>query len=290
MLIYPTTDPRRFDSRLYKGGDGGAGQMRADEEARQRRVQAATDTINSYFGKGGTTAAPTREQFTTKPMLFGSMNSTMEDSGLGVQNSGPVFDEAGYTAAMAAWRAQQERAGTAGAQREAMYQDISDATRDVAVRDLDQQHTQASNQNLFGLARAGLLGGSVDAESGADLTRRYGEGQIRATAAGQTAAADLRSVDEKTRQNLISLAQSGLDTGTAAAMASGQIAAATDAARGATSAANVGRLFDDMGQAYLQNQVLKARTQNTPAYGSAPGQYGSNLFTGSQYGGTVRKG
>ena len=80
MLIYPTTDPRRFDSRLYKGGDGGAGQMRADEEERQRRVQAATATINSIFDPNG---------------------------------------------------------------RKAMYDDIGDATRDVAMRDLDQQHTQA---------------------------------------------------------------------------------------------------------------------------------------------------
>lgn len=226
MLIYPRSDPRRYDSRLYKGGDGGAGQMRADEQERQRKVQAAVDTINSTFNGSG---------------------------------------------------------------REAMYDDISNATRDVAMRDLDQQHTQASKQNLFGLARAGLLGGSVDAESGADLARRYGEGSIRATAAGQGAAADLRAVDERTRQSLIGLSESGMDTGTAAMMASGQMAAATDAARSASASANVGRLFDDLGQAYLQNQVLKARTA-APAAGSTPGQYSSNLFTGSQYGGTVRRG
>ncbi len=225
-LIYPPHDPRRHDSRHYKGGDGGAGQMRADEQERQRKVQAAVEAINTTFNGDG---------------------------------------------------------------RQAMYDDISGATRDVAMRDLDQQHTQASKQNLFGLARAGLLGGSVDAESGADLERRYGEGAIRATAAGQGAAADLRSVDERTRQNLIGLAETGMDTGTAAAMASGQMAAATDAARSASTTASVGRLFDDLGQAYLQNQVLKARTAPaTP--GSTPGQYSSNLFTGSQYGGTVRRG
>ncbi len=225
MLIHPTSDPRRYDKRLYKGGDGGAAQMRADEQERQRKVQAAVDTINSTFNGSG---------------------------------------------------------------RQAMYDDIAGATRDVATRDLDRQFTQASNQNLFGLARSGLLGGSVDAESGADLATRYGEGQIRATAAGQSAAADLRSVDERTRQNLVSLAQSGLDTGTAATMASGQMAAATDAARSASSSASVGRLFDDLGQAYLQNQVLRARTQATTP-GSTPGQYSSNLFTGNRYGGTVRQ-
>jgi hypothetical protein len=208
------------------GGDGGAGQMRADEAERQRKVQMAVDTVNSTFNGSG---------------------------------------------------------------RQAMYKDVQDATRDVAVRDLDKQFTQASNQNLFGLARNGLLGGSVDAESGADLATRYGEGQIRATAAGQGAAADLQSVDERTRQNLVSLAQSGMDTGTAASMASGQMAAAADAARATSQASTVGRLFDDMGQAYLTNQQLKARF---PAGGttstSTPGVY-SNLFAGSSYGGTVRK-
>lgn len=286
MLIYPTTDPRRYDSRLFKGGDGGAGQMRADEMERQKRVQAAMDTINSYFGKGGGPAAPTREQFTSNPAASVVANQ-VAGSGMDLFIS-PAFDEAGYNAAMAAWRAQQERAGSAGAAREAMYREVQDATRDVATRDLDQQFTHASNQNLFGLARAGLLGGSVDAEAGADLTRRYGEGQMRATAAGQSAAADLRSVDEKTRQNLLSLAQSGIDTGTAATMASGQIAAATDAARSATQGATVGRLFDDMGQAYLQNQVLKARTQQQPGYGSQPSQYSSNLWGSKPYAGTVR--
>ncbi|MBX3610395.1 MAG: hypothetical protein KF871_10925 [Hydrogenophaga sp.] len=226
MLIYPPQDPRCRDRRLYKGGDGGAAQMRADEEARQRRVQAAVDTVNGVFGGSG---------------------------------------------------------------RQAMYDDIKNATKDVAMRDLDQQHTQASKQNLFGLARAGLLGGSVDAESGADLARRYGEGQIRATAAGQNAAADLQSVDEKTRQNLVSLAQSGIDTGTAATLASGQMVAATDAARSTAQSANVGRLFDDMAQAYLQNQVLKARAQATSQSGSSPSSYGSNLFTGNPYSGTVRR-
>lgn len=224
MLIYPTTDPRRHDSRLYKGGDGGAGQARADEQERQRKVQASVDAINTTFKQPG---------------------------------------------------------------RQAMYDDIQGATRDVAVRDLDKQFSQASNQNLFGLARSGLLGGSVDAEAGADLGTRYGEGQIRATAAGQGAAADLQSVDEKTRQNLISLAQSGLDTGTAASLAAGQMASAADTARSTSASANVGRLFDDMGQAYLTNQTLKARFPNGSPASSNPG-YFSNLFAGNSYGGTVR--
>ncbi len=225
MLIYPKTDPRRYDRRMFKGGDGGAADMQRQEAERQARVQAGVDSINSVFNL---------------------------------------------------------------ANRQAMYDDIQGATRDVATRDLDKQFTTASNQNIFGLARAGLLGGSVDAEAGGDLATRYGEGQIRATAAGQQAAADLQGVDEKTRQNLISLAQSGLDTGTAASMAAGQMTAAAEAARANSNTASVGRLFDDMSQAYLQNQVLRARQTGTTTSGSSSPGYFSNLFSGNSYGGTVR--
>jgi hypothetical protein len=284
MLIYLKSDPRHFDRRLFKGGDGGAGQMRADEQERQRKVQMAVDTVNAQFGHGSV-AAPSREQFTTTAPAPSIAGFDDEMAMLGVQAPAPTFDEAGFAAAMKQW---QDAQG-AGAKREAMYTDIQDATRDVATRDLDKQFTHASNQNLFGLARSGLLGGSVDAESGADLSTRYGEGQIRATAAGQGAAADLRSVDEKTRQNLISLAQSGMDTGTAASMASGQMAAAADTARATSQGASVGRLFDDMGQAYLTNQQLKARFPASTTQGSGTPGYSNNLFAPNSYSGTVRR-
>lgn len=194
------------------GGDGGSSQMRADEAARQQKIQSAVDAVNGQF---------------------------------------------------------------AGSGRNAMYTDIGDATKQVATRDLDRQFTQASKQNLFGLARAGLLGGSVDAEAGGDLQQRYGEGQIKATQAGEGAASDLKSTDEKTRQNLISLAQSGIDTGTAAQLASGQMSAAADSARANSGSATVGRLFDDLGQAYLQNTALRARYPN-----GLPAQSGGSMFSG----------
>jgi len=211
--------------RLYhKGGDGGAGQMRADEAARQQKIQAAVDAVNGKF---------------------------------------------------------------AGAGRDAMYTDIGDATTQVAKRDLDKQFTQASKQNLFGLARSGLLGGSVDAEASGELQQRYGEGKIKAEQAGVGAASDLQATDERTRQNLISLAQSGIDTGTAAQLASGQMSAAAEAAKAGTQQASVGRLFDDLSQAYLTNTAMKARyPSGLPAQQQGGMSFG-NLFSGKAYTGTV---
>lgn len=230
-LIYTRHDPRFYDRRLYKGGDGGAGQMRADEEDRQRKVQAAVDAINAKF------------------------NAT-EGFGIGF---GPVVAGKGPNA---------PTGGPPRMAREKLYDDLSGAVKETAMRDVDKQYTKASRANTFGLARAGLLGGSVDAEAGGELQTTYGEGKLKAAQAGMSAASDLRATDEKTRQNLISLAQSGMDVGTASSLAAGQMGAAAEVAKNNANAASVGSLFDGMSQAYLTNQMLKARQPGTAAPGA----------------------
>jgi len=286
-------DGRRL---LYKGGDGGAEDLRAQERARQAKVQAAVDAINGKFGiaPSSVTAvpAPTRAQFTTSatPEIPTQWVGVGREGGYwkpAVAGTPGGFDQAGFDAAMGAFTAKQTDVTSAKAARDAMYGDISDATEQTAMHDLDRQFTQAGNQNLFGLARSGLIGGSVDAESGGDLQQRYGEGKIKAHQAGVGAGADLRSVDEKTRQNLIGLAQSGIDTGTAASLAAGQSAAAADAAKANAAGASVGRLFDDLGQAYLTNRVNTARYPNGLPQQSTGSSFFGNLFTGKGYSGKV---
>lgn len=294
--------------RLYGGGggDGGAGQMRADEQERQRKVQMSVDAINRKFGVGGAGGvAPDREQFRVKspiggfPVMqqpagddIGRVWVEQGDSGGYWMTTGggaagapqPLYDDAAYNKAMAEWQGQQGEAERNKAAREAMYADIAGAVRDTAMRDLDRQYSQASRRNTFGLARSGLLGGSVDAESGGELATLYGEGKLKATQAGRQAGSDLRVSDEKTRQNLISLAQSGLDTGTASSLAAGQMGAAAELAKSQAAGASVGRLFDDLSQAYVTNQVMKARYPNgMPQQQSSPysyGGFGTNRYTG----------
>lgn len=295
-LIYTRHDPRFHDSRLYKGGDGGAQQMRDDEAARQQKVQSAVDAINAKFGqgRGAVSAAPDRTQFMrVAPVSFqatagSGMGESNDGTGGMVPVQGPaIFDEAGFNAAQKAFQDSQVDVSGAKAARDSMYGDIAGAVRDTAMRDLDHQYTTASNRNLFGLARSGLLGGSTDAESGAQLQELYGEGKLKAEQQGQQASADLRMQDEKTRQNLISLAQSGLDTGTAASLAEGQMASAADSAKGAAGGATVGRLFDDMSQAYVMNQMMKSRYPQGLPTAQAPAGYGNSLFGTNRYTGTI---
>lgn len=285
-----------LETRHFKGGDGGASDLRAQETERQAKVQAAVDAINRQFGKGPARAAPVIDQFTTAgtPAVAGRPGFwETVDSGDGTSQQWvpPVaeyggtaasVDQAGYDAAMAAWRAEQAAPST----RQALYDDVSGATRDVALRDVDRQFTQASKANKFGLARSGLLGGTVDAESGSDLAQRYGEGRIKAEQAGVNAAADLASTDEKTRQNLISLAQSGIDTGTASSLAAGQMAAAANSARSASAGASVGDLFSNLSQAYLQNRITTAGQTGQVRQPGGSNFFG-NLFSGRAYGGTT---
>lgn len=288
-----TADP--LDRRAYGGGgDGGMGQMRADEEARQRKVQAAVDAINAKFGYGqgrNVGPRPSREAFTT-PASPGGVVQVGTAWAPKEEYQAPTaggFNQAGYDAALAKWRQQSSAAkGEVNASkvaRNSMYAQIADAVKSTALRDLDRQYTKASQKNLFGLARSGLLGGSVDAESGGELQELYGEGQLKATQAGQQASSDLRGNDEQTRQRLIGLAQSGLDTGTAASMASAQMGAAADLARSQAAQATVGRLFDDLGQAYLTNQYMRSRyTPGVPGQPMNP--YGYSGFSSKNYVGT----
>jgi hypothetical protein len=289
MLIYTRHDPRFFDRRLHKGGDGGSAQMRSDELARQGKVQQAVDAINTKFGKGGQTLLDPNAYLAANPDVAAAVQAGKFTS------AQDHYDQYGRNENRQGGIGEDPSAATNATAREGMYSDISSAVRDQAMRDLDQQYTTASNRNTFGLARSGLMGGSVDAESGADLSRRYGEGEMKAEQAGLGAASDLRTQDEKTRQNLIGLAQSGLDTGTAASMASGQMAAAADSAKANAAGSSVGRLFDDLSQAYVNNQYMRTRYPTgmpmmpmAGGYGGSGYGYGSGAMT-SNYSGNVQR-
>jgi hypothetical protein len=143
--------------------------------------------------------------------------------------------------------------------RDALYTDQRQNVYDLNKREVDRQATEAERLNRFGLARTGLLGGSVNVDSVADLDRRTNEGLMRAGGIADQASADLKTADERTRSNLISLAQSGIDTGTAAQQALNGLEVNAANAAGARSGSTVGSLFNDLSQAYLMNQQNQGR-------------------------------
>lgn len=286
------------------GGDGGAGQREAE---RQARVAAATDQINRIFN-GEVLKTGTRYRKSVPQVFrFGASRSSSPSSYISedeyqslvtqknaqqpqVRNGpfGMVFSE-GFSDPTAGlvredytyWAKDPE------AQRQKLYDEQKAAVYELNTKEVDRQATEAERANRFGLARTGLLGGSADIDSNAELNRRTNEGLLRAGGIADQSAADLQAQDERTRANLISMAQSGIDTGTAASMALSGLSANANQAASARSGATVGGLFDDLSQAYLTNQIITGRNAAMTGYG----QNNVTATAGPQatYGGNVNK-
>jgi len=290
------------------GGDGGARQMEAD---RQARVRAAVDEINSIFNGDSRLQAtnqakvydPTRTYYTADGKVYTPPTQQVQSGRewvpdtAGGGESNPIGPEGWWkttyetvvdqNALMNAIRQGQLYEGIERTQqqdRNQMYDEQRQAVTDLNNRDVNRQFEDANRMNRFGLARAGLSGGAADIDSQAELIRRQNEGLIQAAGIGDTAASDLRNQDERTRQNLISMAQSGIDTGQAAQLALAGLDANAKSAMGARSAASVGRLFDDLSNAYLYQQQMQGARQGMAPYQQGR-QYGAgNIRSGGDAG------
>lgn len=226
------------------GGDPGA-EARRQEEERQARIKAATEEINAIFNN-----QVKKTRMVEKPNPL---------NGVFGMNVPPVMVEEAY------WEA-----GDPANSRDKLYAEQRSAVYDLNKREVDRQAAEAERLNRFGLARTGLLGGSVNVDSVADLDRRTNEGLMRAGGIADQASADLKTADERTRSNLISLAQSGIDTGTAAQQALKGLEVNAANAAGARAGSTVGNLFNDLSQAYLMNQQNQGRQSGM--------QYGNQWF------------
>lgn len=170
--------------------------------------------------------------------------------------------------------------------RSAQYQQQKQAVYDLNAKDVTRQFQEAERANRFGLARAGLMGGSADVDSNADLQRRTNEGLIKAAGVGDQAASDLQTSDERARQNLISMAQSGIDTGAAGQLALQQLDANSSSAASARAGATVGSLFNDMANAYLYGQQQQGVRAGLAPYANSTGTGNSTRTT---YSGTTNQ-
>lgn len=140
--------------------------------------------------------------------------------------------------------------------RTPMYDAYADDTFDLSKVALDDEQKYQGNQLGFGLARAGLSGGSTDIDKHADLANKYSFGLQQARGHADAAGDSLRGQDSSLKSSLMGLAASG-------AVDSGQIstigADALSAVNTTPSAmANPGQfylgLFDQIGSA--GNQMI----------------------------------
>ena len=143
--------------------------------------------------------------------------------------------------------------------REPQYAQFSQALRDRLNTQFNQQRAIATRQNKFALAKSGLTGGSAAVDAGRRLGREAQEGVINVERQAQGAAADLRSRDEQTRQQMIALAQSGTDIGNASQQTANMLSANLGSAQNIDLANRLGDVFGGTATAYRNAMDAAAR-------------------------------
>lgn len=311
MLIRNEFNGYSGDGRrtYFKGGDGGAGEARRQEEERQARINSAVRRINDIFDskpiRNGVNVATSIDRNKTYYDAQGNQINIPNQPRLGNDivgvdhKLGLLPPETQYNVGAKEYdlgaldkmfRDGQLFTGvqeTAPAKtRDQLYAEQKQAVFDINARDVNKQYQEAERQNRFGLARAGLMGGSADVDSNAQLQERTNEGLMKATGIADQAASDLKTADERSRQSLISMAQSGIDTGTAQGMALRNLDATAQSAQAQRQGATIGGLFNDLSQAYLMRQAA-----NGQRAGAAPWQQQGYVVSTPQqtYGGSTQR-
>jgi hypothetical protein len=245
------------------------------EQDRQKRIRQATDRINALFN-GGTSKVFDGNAYlkanpdVAKDSFWGSMPELHYEQFGQKEGRAPTYSTMTVDSNA----------------RQGLYDEQRDAVFDINKRDIDRQYEQAERNNRFGLARSGLFGGSADVDSNALLQRTENEGLLKAGGIADSAAADLKMSDERSRQNLTNMAQSGIDTGTLSNMGLNELSANKQGANAFRSGATIGNLFGDLGNAYLQNQQMQGLMAGMDKYTNPY----SKMSTRSTYGGDTYNG
>ena len=296
--------PRHKGEKLrpHKGGGGGDGGARQMEEERQARINAAVSQINNIFNNKvpeqrtrykGPLRTISEDEYkamvASEQKMLQQSTSQFNKTGLPINNALQEQNQMLQRLTSQMYRPETYTEfvdGDPANSREQMYTNQRQAVYDLNTRDVNRQAADAERLNRFALARNGLLGGSADVNSGFEINRMTNEGLMKAGGIADQAAADLRMSDERTRGNLISMAQSGIDTGTAQQMALSGLAANAEAAKSSAAAATVGDLFSGLSGAYMGNMynnaykagLDKSRMQQfTPGLGGVQSSYSGNV-------------
>lgn len=161
--------------------------------------------------------------------------------------------------------------------RQKQYDQLGADTTKYYTDDVNKQEAINARKLKFAMARSGLAGGSEQAYQGEQLGQDYQKALIAASRQGQTAEANLKSQDEQQRQNLINMAEAGLDAGTASNEATASLRNNLLSANASSTADSLGNMFGDFSNLYQSSQDQKAARQGQ-LYG-----YGS-LFSSPMYG------
>ena len=130
-----------------------------------------------------------------------------------------------------------------GEARKGQLSDFINALRGEFTTEAGRQKTLADRRAKFGLARSGLTGGSAAADLKVDIGRQFQTGLLESERLSQASLADLRAADQRSKLNLIGLAQGGASVSDAARNAATAIQSNIAGARAGTSVESLGDIF-----------------------------------------------
>jgi len=173
--------------------------------------------------------------------------------------------------------------------RTQQYADLAKTTTDYLTGDVNRQQTEAARKLQFAMARTGQAGGSQGAYQGKVLGQDYERALNKAAQAGYQAGAGLRQSDEASRQQLIGLAQTGIDTTTAAQEAARWTQSNLESSKANATANQMGDAFADLMDTYQNSQNAAQQRKGylygygsvyQPMYGLGSPNYGTGAAPG----------
>lgn len=108
-------------------------------------------------------------------------------------------------------------------QRNAGYETVRQNALGLALNDLSEQKNDAIRDTRFGLARAGLTGGSVDVDTNQNIADRYAKGVLQSNQNADGIVSGVQAKDEAARADLISRINAGMDANSATTSALAQM-------------------------------------------------------------------
>jgi len=218
------------------GGGGGDGGYAAQQAAQESRKQAARDAVNRIFGVG---------QATQRTPIYGE--PVMQE--VGAEGGGTVMIPGdrpiiGYN------ETQDAELAKAAADRQAGYDRVKSATYDLNKNKLDTDRTNAARELKFALLRTGNSGGGLDIDQNNLLQRKTDEGIIQSTNSADAAALQAKTGDERSRLDLLSRIDAGMDQGSAIQGAQNQLQSSSDAALAQAKGNVIGNVFQNAGLLY----------------------------------------
>lgn len=158
-------------------------------------------------------------------------------------------------------------------QRAAQIDQFGNALQDYYTGQVNEQEATNARNLKFAEARSGLTGGSANVDANTQLAKDYTKGLLQASQQAQAGKASLQQADISSKNNLISLAESGAYLGAIPSQIASVQQANLGAAKNYGNANALGNLFAGTAGIYQaeQNAAANRAAQRSPIgsiYGS----------------------